>query len=84
MNTNFVFPRPPPPSLTVGQSVEQTVDGGHVFDNATLLHAAHKLVLVQVPSRELKLLDVVVGLRRRLLALRRHLAVGRKITFVQT
>lgn len=67
-----------PSSLTVSQSVEETVDGGDVFDNPTLLHATHKLVQVQVPSRELKLLDVVVRLCRRLLALCRHLSIGQK------
>lgn len=65
-------------SRTVSESVKETVDCGDVFDNPTLLHATHKLVQVQVQSRQLKLLDVVVRLRRRLLALHRHLSVGQE------
>lgn len=64
-------------SLTIGKRIEESVDGGDVVNDPALLHAAHKLLLIEVLSRKLKLLDVVVRLHRRLLVLRHHLPDGR-------
>lgn len=60
-------------SLTISKSIEESVDGGDVVDDPALLHAAHKLLLIEMLSRKLKLLDVVIRLHRRLLVLRHHL-----------
>lgn len=64
-------------SLTISKSIEESVDGGDVVNDPTLLHAAHKLLLIEMLSRKLKLLDVVVRLHRRLLVLRHHLVDAR-------
>jgi len=47
--------------------------GCYVLNNAALLNASHKLLLMQMLSGKLKLLDMVVRLHRRLLIVRLHL-----------
>lgn len=64
-------------SLTIGKSIEESVDGGDVVNDPALLHAPHKLLLIEMLSRKLKLLDVVVRLHRRFLVLCHHLVDGR-------
>lgn len=59
-------------AATVGEGVEQTVDGCHVPRNGALLDAAHKLLAVQRLSGELELLHVVVRRRRGLLVFHLH------------
>lgn len=60
-------------AATIGEGVEQTVDGCHVLRNGALLDAAHKLFAVQGLSGELELLHLVVRWRRGLLVFHLHL-----------
>lgn len=59
-------------AATVGEGVEQTVDGCHVPRNGALLDAAHKLLAVQRLSGKLELLHVVVRWHRGLLVFHLH------------